>query len=32
MGSESEFLASLPLTSDQVDGILGENARRFIGL
>ena len=23
MGSESEFLASLPLTSDQVDGILG---------
>ena len=32
MGAESEYLASLPLTSDQVEGILGENARRFIGL
>ena len=32
MASESDFLASLPLTSPQVEGILGENARRFIGL
>ena len=32
MGAESEYLASLPLSSDQVEGILGENARRFIGL
>jgi predicted TIM-barrel fold metal-dependent hydrolase len=32
MGSETEYLASLPLTSAQVEGILGENARRFIGL
>ena len=32
MGSESDYLASLPLTSGQVEGILGENARRFIGL
>ncbi len=32
MASESEFLAALPLTSPQVEGILGENARRFIGL
>ena len=31
-GSESDYLASLPLTSGQVEGILGENARRFIGL
>ncbi len=32
MASESDYLASLPLTSEQVEGILGENARRFIGL
>ena len=32
MGAESEYLASLPLSSEQVEGILGENARRFIGL
>ena len=32
MGAESEYLASLPLTSAQVAGVLGENARGFIGL
>lgn len=32
MGTESDYLASLPLTSGQVEGILGENARQFIGL
>ena len=32
MAAESAYLASLPLTSAQVEGILGENARRFIGL
>ena len=32
MGAESDYLASLPLSSDQVEGILGENARQFIGL
>ena len=32
MAAESEYLASLPLTSPQLEGILGENARRFIGL
>jgi predicted TIM-barrel fold metal-dependent hydrolase len=32
MGAESDYLASLPLSSDQVEGILGENARKFIGL
>jgi predicted TIM-barrel fold metal-dependent hydrolase len=32
MGTESDYLASLPLTSAQVEGILGENARKFIGL
>ncbi len=32
MAAESNYLASLPLTSAQLDGILGDNARRFIGL
>lgn len=32
MGNESAYLASLPLTSAQLEGVLGENARRFIGL
>ena len=32
MGRESDYLASLPLTSPQVAGILGENARQLIGL
>ena len=32
MGTESDYLASLPLSSEQVEGILGENARQFIGL
>ncbi len=32
MGTESDYLASLPLSSGEVEGILGENARRFIGL
>ncbi len=32
MAAESEYLASLPLDSAQLEGILGENARQFIGL
>ena len=29
---ESDYIASLPLTDTEKEGILGENARMFIGL